>query len=72
MPGACTLVRTMRAWGACTALVSGDFAPFVDRVRAAVGFDLAQANRLETLDGHLTGHLLGPIRGPRSKLAFGS
>lgn len=72
MLGACTLVRTMRAWGACTALVSGDFAPFVDRVRAAVGFDLAQANRLETLDGHLTGHLLGPIRGPRSKLAFGS
>lgn len=72
MPGACTLVRTMRTWGACTALVSAGFAPFVERVRAAVGFDLAQANRLETLDGHLTGHLLGPIRGPRSKLAFGS
>ena len=69
MPGARTLVQTMRAWGACTALVSGGFVPFVERVRAAIGFDLAQANRLETLNGHLTGHLLGPIRGPQSKLA---
>lgn len=70
MPGACTLVRTMRSWGACTALVSGGFAPLVERVRAAIGFDLAQANRLESLNGRLTGHLLGPIRSPRSKLAF--
>jgi phosphoserine phosphatase len=69
MPGARTLVRTMRSWGACTALVSGGFVPFVERVRAAIGFDLAQANRLESLNGHLTGHLLGPIRGPQSKLA---
>ena len=69
MPGARTLVRTMRAWGACTALVSGGFVPFVERVRGAIGFDLAQANRLESRNGHLTGHLLRPIRGPRSKLA---
>jgi phosphoserine phosphatase len=70
MPGARTLVQTMRSWGACTALVSGGFVPFVERVRAAIGFDLAQANRLESLDGRLTGHLLGPIRGPQSKLAL--
>jgi phosphoserine phosphatase len=70
MPGARTLVRTMRSWGACTALVSGGFVPFVERVRAAIGFDLAQANRLESLNDHLTGHLLGPIRGPQSKLAL--
>ena len=69
MPGARTLVATMRSWGACTALVSGGFVPFVERVRGAIGFDLAQANRLESLNGHLTGHLLGPIRGPQSKLA---
>jgi phosphoserine phosphatase len=69
MPGARTLVRTMRSWGARTALVSGGFVPFVERVRDAIGFDLAQANRLESLNGHLTGHLLGPIRGPHSKLA---
>jgi phosphoserine phosphatase len=70
MPGARTLVRTMRSWGARAALVSGGFVPFVERVRHAIGFDLAQANRLESLNGHLTGHLLGPIRGPHSKLAL--
>jgi phosphoserine phosphatase len=70
MPGARTLVRTMRSWGARAALVSGGFAPFVDRVREAIGFDLAQANRLETLNGRLTGRLLGPIRSPKSKLAL--
>lgn len=70
MPGAGTLVRTMRAWGARCALVSGGFVPFAERVRAAVGFDLTQANRLESLNGYLTGRLLGPIRSPGSKLAL--
>jgi phosphoserine phosphatase len=58
-----------RVRGARTALVSGGFVPFVERMRDAIGFDLAQANRLESLNGHLSGHLLGPIRGPHSKLA---
>jgi phosphoserine phosphatase len=70
MPGARTLVRTMRAWGARAALVSGGFVPFVTRVGAAIGFDITQANRLETLNGPLTGRLPGPIRSPASKLAL--
>ncbi len=70
MPGAATLVRTMRARGATTALVSGGFAPFTERVRAALGFDLVQGNRLETRAGHLTGRVLEPVRGPASKLAL--
>jgi phosphoserine phosphatase len=70
MPGAATLVRTMRARGATTALVSGGFAPFTLRVRAALGFDLVQANRLETSAGRLTGRVLEPVRGPESKLAL--
>ena len=70
MPGARTLVLTMRSWGARAALVSGGFVPFVERAGAAIGFDLTQANRLETLDGRLTGRLLGPIRSPKSKLAL--
>jgi phosphoserine phosphatase len=70
MAGARELVGTMRSWGARTALVSGGFVPFAERVRAAIGFDLAQANRLETLNGRLTGRLLGPVRSPRSKLAL--
>ena len=47
------VVQTMRAWR--TALVSGGFAPFVGRVGTAVGFDIAQANRLETLNGRSPG-----------------
>jgi phosphoserine phosphatase len=70
MQGARTLVRAMRAWGARAALVSGGFVPFVGRVGAAIGFDISQANRLETLNGRLTGRLLGPIRRSRSKLAL--
>ena len=64
MPGAATLIQTMRARGAMTALVSGGFVPFTDRVRAALGFDLAQANRLEISGGRVTGRLLAPIRDP--------
>ena len=70
MPGARTLVRTMRARGALTALVSGGFAPLVDRVAREVGFDVAQANRLELADGRLTGRLLEPVRGAQDKLAL--
>ncbi len=70
MPGAATLVRTMRTQGATTALVSGGFAPFTERVRAALGFDLVQANRLEASAGRLTGRVLEPVRGPESKLAL--
>ena len=68
MPGARAGADHAR-WRARTALVSGGFAPFVGRV-AAVGFDIAQANRLETLNGRVTGRLLGPIRSPASKLAL--
>lgn len=69
MPGAIPLVRTLRARGATTALVSGGFVPFAERAKAAIGFDLAFANRLEVQDGSLTGRLLAPIRGPADKLA---
>jgi phosphoserine phosphatase len=70
MPGARTLIRTMRALGAITALVSGGFVPLTDRVRDALGFDVAQANRLEAKAGRLTGRVLEPVRGPWSKRAL--
>jgi phosphoserine phosphatase len=70
MPGARVMIQTMRARGALTALVSGGFVPFTDRVRAALGFHLAQANRLEIVRDRVTGRLLPPIREPRSKLAM--
>lgn len=68
MPGARTLVTTMRANGAFTALVSGGFSFFTSRVAAAVGFDVNQANELEIAQGRLTGRVVGPILGREAKL----
>lgn len=61
MPGARTLVRTMRARGAATILVSGGFTAFADPVAAEIGFDRAIANRLELADGRLAGTVAKPI-----------
>lgn len=68
MPGAATLIATMRAAGARTVLVSGGFFPIVERVRAALGFDAAVANRLEVRDGRLTGRVVEPVRDAATKL----
>ncbi len=68
MPGARTLVQTMRRFGAHTALVSGGFVPFAERVAEALGFEDIVANRLEEKDGRLTGKVLAPITGPDVKL----
>ena len=69
MPGARTLIATMRGAGAYTALVSGGFSFFTSRVAAAVGFDVNQANTLDVADGRLTGRVVGAILGREAKLA---
>ncbi len=69
MPGARALVQTMRAAGACTALVSGGFTHFTALVRDWCGFDLDRANRLLVADGRLTGEPGEPILGREAKLA---
>ena len=69
MPGAATLVRTMRAHGAFAGLVSGGFTRFTRHVRGLCGFDLEEANELEVADGVLTGRLAGELRGAEAKLA---
>jgi phosphoserine phosphatase len=66
-PGAQTLVATMRAYGAHTALVSGGFTLFTEPVARALGFDEAFANRLDIQQGKLTGRVLPPIRGKKAK-----
>ena len=63
MPGARILVQTMRRWGARTALVSGGFIPFAERVASALGFEDVVANQLESKNGRLTGRVLEPITG---------
>lgn len=60
-PGARTLVATMGAHGAHTALVSGGFTCFTEPVRAACGFDEAHGNRLLVANGALSGEVGKPI-----------
>ena len=67
--GARELVATMRAHGAVTALVSGGFTFFTERVAAAAGFDHHQANELHIVAGQLDGGVAEPILGPKEKLA---
>ena len=69
MPGAETLVATMRRHGAHCALVSGGFSFFSERIAARLGFDSQQANTLEVADGRLTGSVRRPILGREAKLA---
>ncbi len=61
MPGAKALIATMRAHGAYTAIVSGGFSIFVDRVRDLLGADQAEANHLGVEAGRLTGRVREPI-----------
>lgn len=68
MPGAATLTATMRASGAATALVSGGFTVFTERVAQAAGFEQAFGNRLEIAEGALTGRVVPPILGADAKL----
>ncbi len=66
-PGARTFVRTLRRLGFKTALVSGGFTVFTDRLVAELGVDHAYANTLEIVDGHLTGEVTGTIVDRRRK-----
>ena len=61
MPGAGALVRTMKARGAETLLVSGGFTRFTGPVAEEIGFDRAVANVLEIADGALVGTVTLPI-----------
>ncbi|MGD9657619.1 MAG: phosphoserine phosphatase SerB [Methylocystis sp.] len=63
------LVRTMRAHGAYTALVSGGFTQFTEPVAARIGFDESRANLLEIFEGALTGAVVAPVLGREAKRA---
>jgi phosphoserine phosphatase len=66
--GAATLVATMKAHGATTALVSGGFTYFSSRVAALCGFDVHRANVLLDDGAVLTGALAEPILDRDAKL----
>ena len=63
------LVRSMRAAGAYTALVSGGFTVFTGPIGAMIGFHEDRSNILETADGRLAGKVREPILGKEAKLA---
>jgi phosphoserine phosphatase len=68
-PGAASLIATMHKHGAYTALVSGGFRLYADRVRHQLGFDIAVANELIVEDGKLAGRVREPVLGKEAKLA---
>lgn len=67
-PGGRTLVRTMKAHGARTALVSGGFVQFATRVSELLGFDVVHANALLIENGCLTGDVKRPVLGQDAKV----
>ncbi|APG28680.1 phosphoserine phosphatase SerB [Syntrophotalea acetylenivorans] len=60
-PGAKNLVRILRQLGFRTAVISGGFDFFTDRLKAELGLDYAYANALEIADGKVTGQVAGAI-----------
>jgi phosphoserine phosphatase len=68
MPGARTLLATMKANGAYAALVSGGFTSFTARVAEDLGFDENRANTLLLSDQMLTGEVALPILGKQAKV----
>lgn len=69
MPGAKTLVATMKADGAHAMLVSGGFTYFTSRIAEAAGFDTHRGNTLLDDGNALTGKVAEPILGREAKLA---
>ncbi len=61
MPGAETLVATLKDHGCFTVLVTGGFHQFADPVADQLGFERVVANRLAVEHGALTGGLIGGI-----------
>ena len=61
MPGAQTLVATLKAHGCHTVLVTGGFHQFADPVAERLGFERVVGNRLAVTHGMLTGGLNGGI-----------
>ncbi|MGE5339443.1 MAG: HAD family hydrolase, partial [Gemmatimonadota bacterium] len=64
-PGAEALIRSCKAAGLKTLLVTGGFSYFSDRLRQRLGFDFACANELEVVDGRITGRVSGPPENDR-------
>lgn len=67
-PGGTALVRTMRAHGGYTALVSGGFTVFTGPISTVIGFDEHRSNTLLNDGPLLIGAVAEPILGKQAKL----
>jgi len=60
-PGAARMLAGFAAVGAKTALLSGGFTFFTERLKARLNLDYTVSNTLDVVDGKLTGRIAGPI-----------
>ena len=67
MPGAATLLATLRANGVFCGLVSGGFAFFASRIATRLDFNRFQCNDLNLANGVLDGTVVEPILGRAAK-----
>ncbi|WP_341703397.1 phosphoserine phosphatase SerB [Ferrovibrio sp.] len=68
MPGAASLVRSLKEAGVYCALVSGGFDIYTARIAEQLGFDEHQANHLDIADGTIAGTVREPVLGREAKL----
>ncbi len=59
--GAYKLLKTLRMLGYKTAIISGGFSFFADKLRTELGIDYVFGNTLEVSNGKLTGYITGEI-----------
>ncbi|MET4780284.1 phosphoserine phosphatase SerB [Glaciihabitans sp. UYNi722] len=59
--GVSEMIAGVHAGGGRVAVVSGGFHEIIDPLAKELGLDYWRANRLEVVDGRLTGGLVGPI-----------
>ncbi|MCZ6644667.1 MAG: phosphoserine phosphatase SerB [SAR324 cluster bacterium] len=69
-PGAKDLIRVLQRLGYRTAVISGGFNYFTDRIKNAFGLDYAFGNRLEIKDGLVTGKIIEPVIDGQGKAAI--
>jgi phosphoserine phosphatase len=65
--GAHSMLHAMKKAGLRTVLVSGGFTYFTERLEHELELDVSHANRLEVIDGKLTGRVLGNIVDAQAK-----
>ena len=66
-PGARELLEALQAANIHTALLSGGFTYFTERLRIELGLDFATSNELEIVSGKLTGKVVGDIVDAQAK-----